>query len=535
MKGDGGARGLGRYLLEARIARGGMGEVFRAAAIGVDGFRKPVVIKRVLAHAASKELSDMFVAEAKLMTRLAHPNIVEVFDFGKSDDGAYYLVMELVDGLDLRGFADGYRPAPMPIALALYVVREALRGLSFAHTQALGADKLVHRDVSPGNILLSALGEVKLADFGVALVATPDDAAGDSLIVGKPTYMAPEQAAGEVVDARADLFSLGVVLYELVTGRLPFSEDAFARRRRGAAATPRDLLTDRGDAPPALAAFVRTALESNPNARFADARAMLRSLDGLRGEGVHPATADDLADAVSERQRTRPPEQVIVIGRDIAGERTRVERGEGGTSFTLSLAEPEAGHHTERLTDDEPLPRQSDPAPLVPSPPRRRSFGRWLAAAGVAAGAVVAFVATRPHAPANSPVRNAPSATNDPAVDLATSLTAKIDEPRRASDSAPPAGTATAAAVPAWPRAGGPPQATASTTAPPLVGCTGTIKIMASHGWAVRGGPTAAEAPGVYSWRCGSYNLSAASRLDDQKRAASVVIQDGKQAIVDLR
>ena len=106
MRDNEGREGFGRYVLEARIARGGMGEVFRAAAIGADGFRKPVVIKRVLAHAASQELSDMFVAEAKLMTRLAHPNIVEVFDFGKSDDGAYYLVMELVDGLDLRAFAD---------------------------------------------------------------------------------------------------------------------------------------------------------------------------------------------------------------------------------------------------------------------------------------------------------------------------------------------------------------------------------------------------------------------------------------------
>jgi integral membrane protein len=157
-----GREGFGRYVLEARIARGGMGEVFRAAAIGADGFRKPVVIKRVLAHAASQELSDMFVAEAKLMTRLAHPNIVEVFDFGKSDDGAYYLVMELVDGLDLRAFADSYCTAPMPISLALYVVREALRGLSFAHTQAFGAEALVHHDVSPATFCLDVGGEARL-------------------------------------------------------------------------------------------------------------------------------------------------------------------------------------------------------------------------------------------------------------------------------------------------------------------------------------------------------------------------------------
>ena len=534
MRDNEGREGFGRYVLEARIARGGMGEVFRAAAIGADGFRKPVVIKRVLAHAASQELSDMFVAEAKLMTRLAHPNIVEVFDFGKSDDGAYYLVMELVDGLDLRAFADSYCTAPMPISLALYVVREALRGLSFAHTQAFGAEALVHRDVSPGNLLLSTLGEVKLADFGVALVAAPD-AAGDSLIVGKPSYMAPEQAAGDAVDARADLFSLGVVLYELVAGRLPFSEDALARRRNGAAATPRDLLSDRADAHPALGVFVRTALAHEADARFADARAMLRGLDELRNHGLHPATADDLAEAVSERLRTRAPEQVIVIGRDVVGERTRVERGEGGTAFTLSLEEPGAGHRTERLEGDEPPHRTSDLPPIAPSLPRRRGAGLPLALGGLAVGALVAFVATRDEATPDAPARDVLSATTDNEPEQATSVGATLDAPPLAKSSAPMASSSGAVPISAWPRAGSGQALASSAAAPAVAGCTGTIKIMASHGWAVRGGPSAAEAPGVYSWRCGSYNLSASSRLDDQKRAASVVIQEGKQAVVDLR
>ena len=533
---------LGRYVLEARIARGGMGEVFRAAAIGADGFRKPVVIKRVLAQAASKELSDMFVAEAKLMTRLAHPNIVEVFDFGKSSDGAYYLVMELVDGLDLRAFADRYRKSgePMPIPLALYVTREALRGLSFAHTQALGRDMLVHRDVSPGNILLSTLGEVKVADFGVALVASPDATTEDALIVGKPSYMAPEQVGGTAIDARADLFSLGVVLYELVAGRLPFSEDAFTRRQRGSDGAPRDLEADRPGVPKGLAALVRTALAPTPADRFPDARAMLRALDALRADGVYAATADDLAEAVSTHREGREPEQVIVIGRDIGREETRVERGEGGTAFTLSLetqaASDEPSHHTERLADDSPpRPPSVPPAPAREAMPKRR--GWVLGAVTLAALATVGGFAMRgqtgaPTTPSSGPPEFAATASAMAASASAPPIIASAVR----SVAPPPTGVATdvPSAIPTpWvTRTVAPivPSATAAAS-----DCTGTIKLMASHGWSVRGGPSAAEAPGLYSWRCGSYNLSATSRLDSEKRAASVVIREGKQAVVDLR
>ena len=529
---------LGRYVLEARIARGGMGEVFRAAAIGADGFRKPVVIKRVLSHSATPALREMFVAEAKLMTRLAHPNIVEVFDFGKGNDDAYFLVMELVGGLDLRAFADSYRRAgeAFPIPLALLVAREALRGLAFAHTQALGSDKLVHRDISPGNILLSSLGEVKVADFGVALVAAPDAAQNDSLIVGKPAYMAPEQARGESLDGRADLFSLGVVLHELVAGRLPFPGEALEARRLKEAGTPRELCADRADAPAALAAFLKTALAPHAEGRFADARAMLRELDGLRASGLHAATSDELAEAVSERAKVATVEQVIVVGRDIAADQTRVERGEGGTAFTLSLDDipKEPTHHTERL--DAPLEAPSEtslPRPLGPTRDRKW-FAIPIAALVATAGVVIALRLRDSRAPAPGVIaasassETVPSAAKDPrpspsAVTLPAPLASS------AAEALPTLGALRPAPI------GPSPTTSAPSAAPSSASCSGTVKLMASHGWAVRGGPSAVEAPGVYSWRCGSYNLSATSRLDDQKRGASVLIREDKQAIVDLR
>ena len=160
-----------------------MGEVFRAVAVGEHGFEKPVVVKRVLpAHAGREDFADLFVAEAKLMTRLAHPNIVEVYDFGRGDHHDYYLVLELVDGVDLGRLmrAHAGRREKLPEPIALFVAAQVLRGLHHAHTRL--ADEgvvIVHRDVSPSNVLLSTEGEVKVADFGVALMQRgPESTAG---------------------------------------------------------------------------------------------------------------------------------------------------------------------------------------------------------------------------------------------------------------------------------------------------------------------------------------------------------------------
>jgi serine/threonine protein kinase/tetratricopeptide (TPR) repeat protein len=289
---------FGRYRLLERLGQGGMAEVFKAKSYGVEGFEKILVIKRILPELArSPEFVEMFIHEAKLAVRLSHANIVQVFDLGKAaGDGsatgvadAYYMAMEYVHGLDLASVLGRSRrlQAPLPIQLGVYVASEMAKGLDHAHRRRddrmrpLG---IVHRDVSPQNVLLSFEGEVKVTDFGIAKargvvdVATDDEGSSKALH-GKFGYMSPEQAQGESIDARSDLFSLGTVLYECVAGVNPFSAPtAFEtlRRVRACEYPPLELL--RPDAPADLAAILRTAMAADRAERYADAGTMYEAL-----------------------------------------------------------------------------------------------------------------------------------------------------------------------------------------------------------------------------------------------------------------
>jgi serine/threonine-protein kinase len=346
---------LGRYVLKERLAQGGMGEVFRAAALGEHGFEKPVVVKRILpAHAGREDLADLFVAEAKLMTRLAHPNIVEVYDFGRGEHRDYYLVLELVDGVDLgrllRAFA--LRGQAFPIPLALHVIAQVLRGLHHAHTRlAAEGVTIVHRDVSPGNVLLSAEGEVKVADFGVALMARA--AEGGGAVAGKPGYMAPEQFEGRPVDPRADVFSVGVVLHQLLSGSLPFAGETPEAQQDAARAGRRTALPAlRAEVGEAIEAIVAQALCPAAEGRFASARAMAQAIEALGEHGQRLASADDLADAVRAAQRLLPIEARPVMALGGAPEEARelTRTAAAGGAFTLRF--PVRADATTRQADD---------------------------------------------------------------------------------------------------------------------------------------------------------------------------------------
>lgn len=204
---------LGRYLLQERLAHGGMGEVYRAAAYGAAGVVKTVCVKRIRAEKAEKNWRvESFIEEARLSMQLNHANIVSVFDFGVAD-GGYYLAMEWIDGVDLMAFVR--RGVRVPTSLVAYVGAETCRALDRAHTGTIdGVHGIVHRDVKPSNILLSRSGEVKLADFGIATLV-----GGQRSIAGTPGYMSPEQREGGVVDARTDIYGLGVSLLEFAIGR----------------------------------------------------------------------------------------------------------------------------------------------------------------------------------------------------------------------------------------------------------------------------------------------------------------------------
>ncbi|MCS6857243.1 MAG: serine/threonine protein kinase, partial [Sandaracinaceae bacterium] len=210
-----------------RIEAGGMAEVFKGEAISVQGFRKQVAIKRVLPHLAqNKSFIAMFLDEARLGARLSHANIVSVFDIGSADN-TYFIVMEYVDGCNLRTMFEQHQKAKktIPLKEAIYIIIEVCKGLSFAHElqdengRELG---IVHRDISPANILISKRGEVKITDFGLAKAATQLEKTDPGVIKGKFSYLSPEAARGEPVDARADVFAVGIVLWEMLAGRKLF-------------------------------------------------------------------------------------------------------------------------------------------------------------------------------------------------------------------------------------------------------------------------------------------------------------------------
>ena|GEM_PF-2014962 len=208
---------FGRFELIQRLAVGGMGEVFLARDGGAG---EPLVLKRILPHlAGNTEFLDLFLEEARIQARLNHPNVVRIVELGDVD-GAWYLLMERVEGVDLRKLMRG----PLQLGLACRIAADVAAGLSAAHAavDAQGRSlQVVHADVSPHNVLVSFGGEVKLFDFGVAKAAGRF-ARDDEALRGKFPYMSPEQAAGERLDSRSDLFALGVVLWELITGKRLF-------------------------------------------------------------------------------------------------------------------------------------------------------------------------------------------------------------------------------------------------------------------------------------------------------------------------
>lgn len=219
---------IGRYEVTRKLAEGGMAEIYLARAVGPEGFSKDVVIKVVRSFLATDpQFVQMFIAEARLASKLNHANVVQIFDFGKHDD-TYYLAMEYVRGASLWDLRQRCRQegVPFPATLAAELGAQIARGLQFAHTLTERGQKIgvVHRDVTPHNVLLSFDGAVKLTDFGIAKATT--SATSPGMLKGKFAYMSPEQARGEAVDARTDIFALGIVLWELLTGGRLFDGDS---------------------------------------------------------------------------------------------------------------------------------------------------------------------------------------------------------------------------------------------------------------------------------------------------------------------
>ena len=220
---------FGRYTLLGLVACGGMGEIYQARYDGVAGFAKTCIIKKIRReYARDKSFVDRFLDEGRLLVSLTHSNIVQIFDMGVVD-GEYYLAMEYVDGADLRMLLRHIAPQCVPLSIAIGVCIEVLRGLSYAHRSKdahARSSGIVHGDVSSSNILISHEGEVKLIDFGIARPARTHS--HDDKVQGKLAYMSPEQAHGEALDCRTDIFSTGIVLFEMLAGRRPFGDNVEA-------------------------------------------------------------------------------------------------------------------------------------------------------------------------------------------------------------------------------------------------------------------------------------------------------------------
>lgn len=270
-----------RYRIERYLTEGGMGAIYVGKKLGPGGFEKEVVLKQLLPeYTARPEFRDLFFREAKISATLDHANIVHVFDLVESDE-SLFIVMEYVRGVDLRTIIrrSKLRRRELSPAAALHITLEVLAGLSYAHnrrTQAGASMAIIHRDVSPSNILCSVQGEVKLSDFGIAKAATHSSAF--YRVRGKVGYMSPEQARNQAIDHRTDLYSVAVCLYEALTAERLFVGDL---------STPADVIYSQTIVPPsqkrkglptALDVVLSTALSSNPDDRYQDSVAFADAL-----------------------------------------------------------------------------------------------------------------------------------------------------------------------------------------------------------------------------------------------------------------
>lgn len=312
---------FGKYQITELIATGGMAEIYKARLEGIGGFQRTLAIKRVLPHLSNNaDYVAMLVDEAKVAGLLSHANIVQILDLGQVDD-IWYIAMEYVDGRDLGAVQErlAERGLILPVPHAAFIAIELLKGLDYAHKRTVMRGgrpvplDIIHRDVSPPNILIAFQGAVKLTDFGIARASLKVMETQAGVIKGRFDYMSPEQAEGKQdLDQRSDLFSVGILLYQMLTGHHPFAADSeldTLDNVRDGKYTP---LTERNpDVPYALEAVVDRALRSNRDERYMTATAFKDALDRFFHDAGFLFTQDTLATYLQDlfpesRQRTAP-------------------------------------------------------------------------------------------------------------------------------------------------------------------------------------------------------------------------------------
>jgi serine/threonine protein kinase len=354
----------GRYQLLKKLAAGGMAEVYLARQSGLEGFEKLIVVKRILPHLASdEEFVHMFLNEARIAARFNHANIVQIYDLGMIES-TYFIAMEYVHGEDLgRVMRKAWNAGTwIPPQLALRVIAQACEGLYCAHTKTDESGRalnVVHRDISPQNILVSFDGGVKIVDFGIAKAADSSSGTRNGTIKGKYAYMSPEQAQGKLVDARTDVFALGLVLYELLTGVRPLKRDTDIQTLQAALACDIEPPSKVASISDTLDPLVMQALTRNADDRYASARDFQLAIEDylvqnqLAASSVHLSEfcktlfADRLEEekrqgrpmpSTTESSQSFPAIPVVETRPPVAEEVPRRSSGENRRSTRASLA-----------------------------------------------------------------------------------------------------------------------------------------------------------------------------------------------------
>jgi serine/threonine protein kinase len=424
-----------RYRILRKIAHGGMAEIFLALQSGAEGFKRPVVLKRILpAFDADPHFVRMLVDEAHIASSLNHSHLVHVLDLGKSG-GQFFLVLEFVDGWSLEQVRRRAMKARLkfPLPLAVYIVSSLCRALSYVHQRERDGEPLgiVHRDVSPQNVLLGREGEVKLADFGIAKAVGRREKSATGIIKGKFAYMSPEQSIGGALDARSDLFSVGTLLYILTTGRKPFDAptdvEVLMQVRRARYEKPTSLNKEFN---PDVERFIARALRVDRGRRWQTAEQMADRLDAILvklGQVSGPAALKRWLDALSARDGERPPGDIVAPDTDVSAGTIELETGDlelGDSASGEIAASPRRaanGGGAAVLSDSSLAPATA--VSSAPSMSRPAATRPSLSAAFSSVPPASSLPLSSPLPFHSLPPSSAPPSLSSPAVSSSTSLT----------------------------------------------------------------------------------------------------------------
>jgi eukaryotic-like serine/threonine-protein kinase len=567
---------LGKYRLLKLLATGGMGEVFLARQEGPAGFAKTVVIKRMLAHLGrDPKFVEMFLNEARLAAELSHPNIVQIFELGEHA-GTYFLAMEFIHGVNLRTLKRRLdeRQLEVPAGLAAWICAQALKGLHYAHTltnEAGASMNIVHRDVSPDNVLVGFNGTVKMVDFGIAKASSSLSTTNAGTVKGKYAYMSPEQLSGQKADPRTDVYAMGVVLYELITGGRPFqgpSEGALVRSILQD--TPRPPRETRPALAPELEELTLRAIARNPQERFPSAESMATALEayavgaggmtqqkvksllrGLFGEEA------DIVSAVGARPKSggslnaSPPSSHVGSALVNTGTSSALRKtGDAPPQTASQWVNVDLSTHFTVSIAEVPLPPPPAAAPPPPAPPRR-PWLPWLVVGGSMAALGLGVGLTLPalHAPSGPPparvsLQTLPSteALAPPPAPVAVDVSALPQRPPapEAAPAASPAaraeGTPAEAPPPEAPAAEAPRPPEPRHAARPGKPASGTVSLRVNP-WAevLYAGKSLGVTPlAPFELPSGTHTLTLVNQDLDVKRKVKVVVPESRQVVLRI-